>query len=121
MKKNKKSHKYRHLDVEEREIIQRGLWEKKTVRSIAKQLRRSPSSISREIRKNFPSTGERKYTPRLANSRALTKRSNRGRKLRLKNRLIRRYVAEKLETGWSPEQISGMLPKDYPGESISYE
>lgn len=111
--------KYQHLSVEEREIIQEMLWDKKSVRAIAKELGRSPSSISREINKNIPI--QRSYKPRIANGRALKKRKNRGRKLRLKNGLIRRYVIDNLKNGYSPEQISGRLTVDYPDESISHE
>ncbi len=109
---------YQHLSVEEREEIQEGLWRKESIRSIAKRLGRSPASISREITKNQPL--KRQYFPRLANERALLKRKERGRKLRLKNQTIRRYVIEKLKIGWSPEQIAGRMKFEGIG-SISHE
>jgi transposase, IS30 family len=111
--------KYRHLGVEEREIIQKGLWNKRSIRDIAKELSRSPSSISREINKNIPL--KRSYKPRLAQARAQDKRKSRGRILRLKNGFVRRYVVEKLKKGYSPEQISGRLSLEYPDQSISHE
>ncbi len=40
---------------------------------------------------------------------------------RLKNEEIVSYVRSKLKEGWSPEQISGRLPIDCPGLSISHE
>jgi len=86
---------------------------------MALTLNRSPSSVSRELRRNFPL--HRRYTPRLANERALKKRKSRGRKLRLKNGFIRRYVVTQLMAGYSPEQISGRLKLDYPQEAISHE
>lgn len=46
--------KYKHLSINEREKIQSMLWEKRSIRDIAKELDRSPSSISREINKNIP-------------------------------------------------------------------
>lgn len=109
---------YQHLSVEEREEIQQGLWQKESLRSIAKRLGRSPASISREISKNQPL--QRKYYPRLANERALAKRKERGRKLRLKNQAIRRYVIQKLKKGYSPEQIAGRMLREI-GETISHE
>lgn len=109
---------YQHLGVEEREEIQQGLWGKESVRSIAKRLGRSPSSIYREITKNQPL--KRQYFPRLANERALAKRKSRGRKLRLKNQTVRRYVIRKLQEGYSPEQIAGRMPREI-GETISHE
>jgi transposase, IS30 family len=112
--------KYNHLNVEEREIIQEMLWRKLSIRSIAKKLNRSPSSISREIRRNGAPL-RKQYAPRIANIRATEKRSYRGRKLRLKNGFVRWYVVSKLKEGWSPEQISGRLSLEYPQESISHE
>lgn len=109
---------YQHLSVEEREEIQQGLWRKESVRSIARRLGRSPASISREITKNIPL--QRQYRPRLAHERALLKRKERGRKLRLKNQTIRRYVIEHLKIGWSPEQIAGRMKLEKVG-SISHE
>lgn len=111
--------KYNHLSVVEREFIQSRLWEKKSVRSIAKELNRSPGSISREINRNIPL--HRSYRPRLAHERALAKRACRGRKLRLKNGFIRRYVVSGLKASLSPEQIAGRLSIDHPDLSISHE
>lgn len=111
---------YKHFTIEEREKIQEMFWRKKSIRAIARQLKRSPSSVSREIKRNLPR--ERFcYTPRLAYARALAKRSCRGREKRLKNDTIRSYVVAHLKQGWSPEQIAGRLPKEKPGESISHE
>lgn len=41
-----------HLTMSKREEISRGIVQHKSIRSIAKNLGRTPSSISREIRKN---------------------------------------------------------------------
>lgn len=111
---------YKHFSVSERELLQARLWEKKSIRSIATELGRSPSSVSREVKRNNPPLRQL-YTPRLANERALEKRKSRGRKLRLKNQFIRRYVVTHLKKGFSPEQIAGRLSVDHPQESISYE
>ena len=110
---------YTHFGVEEREKIQAGLWERRSIRSIAKQMCRSPSSVSREIKRNVP---ERPiyYTPRLAHERALKNRKHRGRTLRLKNGSIRNYVRQHLRLRWSPEQISGRMKIDL-GETVSHE
>lgn len=111
--------KFKHLTIEEREKIQSMMWEKRPIREIAKAIGRSPSSISREVNRNVPL--KRSYRPRLANERALVKRTSRGRKLRLKNQFMRRYVIVQLKNGLSPEQISGRLTKDHPDLSISHE
>lgn len=111
--------KYQHLSVHEREKIQEMLWNKESIRAIARELGRSPSSISREINKNIPL--KRSYKPRLAQQRALGKRKERGRKLRLKSGFVRRYVVCGLKRGLSPEQIAGRLSFEYPALSISHE
>lgn len=111
--------KYQHLTIEEREKLQTLWWQRLSVRTIAKEIGRSPSSISRELRRNFPSE-HKVYTPRIAHSRALAKRKCRGRKERLKNDRIRNYVFRHLKLRWSPEQISGRLKKDL-NELISPE
>lgn len=111
--------KYKHLTIEEREIIQEMWWKRESVREIAKRLDRNPGTISRELNKNFPL--QKRYTPRLAHERALKKRKSRGRELRLKNGFIRRYTIDHLKQGYSPEQISGRLTLEYPKYKISHE
>lgn len=69
---------HKQLSVEEREEMQQGLWKKESVRSIAKRLGRSHSTIIREFNKNLPPQ-HRVYTPRLADERAQKKRKSRGR------------------------------------------
>src|SRR3989344_2270045 len=110
---------FKHFSIEEREIIQRMRWEKRSLRDIAGTLKRSSSSVSREVKKNFPKE-HRVYTPRLAHERALAKRTRRGREEHLKNERIRSYVTTHLERRWSPEQISGSIKEDL-NESISHE
>lgn len=111
--------KYKHLSILEREKIQELLWRKRSIRSIAEELKRPPSCVSREIKRNLPQ--ERwLYTPRLANERALFKRTCRGRKDRLKTKEIRTYVVEHLKERWSPEQISIRIPIDLK-QNISHE
>jgi len=112
--------KYKHLSIEEREKIQELLWQKTSIRDIAKVIGRSPSSIGREINRNIP-LFRCIYTPRLAHEKALEKRKSRGRKLRLKSVFIRRYVIDHLKMKYSPEQIAGRLTLEYPNEKISHE
>lgn len=110
---------YKHLSIEEREKIQELLWQKASMRSIAKVLGRSPASISREIQRNKPR--ERNvYGPRIAHKRALEHRKHRGRTERLKSDFIRTYVITHLKRKWSPEQISNTLKEKYQ-EYISHE
>lgn len=96
---------YNHLSIEERELIQKLLWKKQSIRYIATILKRSPSSISREINKNNPKQ-QKRYTPRLANERAIAKRSSRGAPKLVKDMELSQYVIHHLKIGWSPEQIA---------------
>lgn len=94
-------------------------WERRSMRHMARVLGRSPSSISRELERNFPP--ERQvYAPRLAHERALRNRTQRGREGRLKNEGVRRYVIAQLKIGWSPEQIAGTAEATV-GTKISHE
>lgn len=111
--------KYKHFSIEEREKIQEMLWQKSSVRIIAKTLDRNPSSISREIQRNKPPQINR-YTSRIAHERALKYRKRRGREERLKNEILRQYVISHLKIGWSPEQISATAQNNI-GTSISHE
>jgi len=112
--------KYIQFSVQEREQIQLGLWNKASIRSIANSLGRHHTSVSREIRRNLPPQVHR-YTPRLANQKAVQKRSSRGRLQRLKNQSIRDYVIKELKKRTSPEQIAGRIKIDIPGAKISHE
>lgn len=110
---------YKHLLVEERESIERMIWEGRSIRYMAEVINRSPASVSREIKRNNPVV-PKLYTPRTAHERALKRRKSRGRKDRLKNQRIRTYVTTHLKLGWSPEQIAGCIAKDI-REKISHE
>jgi len=87
---------------------------------MAKELNRSPSSISREINKNRRSDGKRYYIPRAAHERAIEKRSSRGERRLIKNEGLRDYVIKHLKLGWSPEQIAAKAEKTT-GTKISHE
>ena len=110
---------FNHFSIGERELIQIWTWEKRSIRYMAKELNRSPSSVCRELKKNR--FGRNIYIPRAANQRALEKRKSRGRKERLKNLFVRTYVVAKLKNDNSPEQIAGRLSIDYPKYSVSHE
>ena len=112
--------KYIHFSIQEREQIQLGLWEKKSIRTIAKAIGRHHTSVSREIKRNLPPI-RNQYGPRLANQRAFQKRKSRGRSQRLKNQTIRDYVIKELKKRTSPEQIAGRIKDDHPGQKISHE
>lgn len=112
--------KYKQLSIEDREAIQSGLWAKRSIRDISREMGRSPSTISREIKRNVLGL-KPKYIPRLAQERAKERVFNRGRRERLKSEEIRNYVLKMLKAHYSPEQIAGRINIDIPGTKISYE
>src|SRR3984957_541855 len=109
------------LRLEEREEISRGIAAGRSVRRIALGLRRSPSTISREIRRNG---GSQSYRANRADRRAW-ERARRPKPCRLAlHRELRWRVAQKLALQWSPEQISGWLKQQFPTDRdmrISHE
>jgi len=110
---------YKQLTIEEREKIQELLWQKVSVRSIANSLGRSPSSISREIKRNQTAKLSL-YRPRLAHAKALERRTHRGKRRLDTDEQLLNYVKTYLKLGWSPEQLSAKS-KDIVGVSISHE
>ena len=106
-----KSRGPRFLSLWEREVISRALLMGASIRSIARELNRSPSTISREIGRNA-STGE--YHPlRAEKSAALRARRPKPAKLAI-TPALRTIVEAKLEQCWSPQQISAWLRNHYP-------
>lgn len=111
--------KYKQFSIEEREKIQEMLWQKISIRSIAGELSRSPSSVSREIKRNKPPEYNR-YTPRIAHWRALAYRKHRGKRKLEQDAQLREHVVAHLKLGWSPEQIAATVTK-VTGATISHE
>ena len=115
---------HQHLTLSEREMIAHLVAAGESLREIARTLARSPSTISRELRRNRQRSGF--YSPHLAQQQCRLRRglANEGRGGRLENAALRRYVVDRLRRYWSPEQISGRLPVDYPDDStmrVSHE
>lgn len=100
----------RSLSLAERETISRGLSVGMSVRGIAAQLNRAPSTISREINRNGDLLTYRAY---LADEGAW-QRALRPKCCALSgNAKLRRLVASKLKHQWSPTQISGWLKRTF--------
>lgn len=98
----------------EREEISRGLSANLSIRSIAKTLNRSPSTISREINRNG---GILKYRA-VSADRQTWIRAKRPKKSKLQiNIPLNDIIADKLSYKWSPEQISGYLKHTYPNDT----
>lgn len=83
------------------------------VREIAERLGRSPSTVSRELRRNT-AAHDHGYDGDLAHARA-RERARRPRRGRLLvDQELRAHVEAKLELEWSPEQIAGWLRTTFP-------
>ncbi len=85
------------------------------VRAIAEQTGRSPSTISRELRRNQdPDSGQ--YRPFTAHKLAV-RRLARPRPGKIAaDPALRQFVLERLEKRWSPEQVSQALRREFPDE-----
>jgi len=109
------------LTMLEREEISRGIVAEESIRSIALNLGRSPSTISREINRNG---GRQKYRASDADQ-AAWHRAVRPKTCKLaQNPELARIVAAKLKKLWSPYQIAGWLKATYPNDEnfqVSHE
>jgi transposase, IS30 family len=84
------------------------------VREIARWLGRSPSTVSRELRRNISRHDRNRYDADLAHSRA-RERARRVRRAKLRqDPQLRAIVADLLGQEWSPEQIAAHLRRTYP-------
>lgn len=100
------------LSVAEREEIARGLAVGSSIRQLARELGRAPSTICREVSRNG---GARRYRPSLAEERA-SMRALRPKPCRLASYPeLCALVADRLENRWSPQQVSGWLKATHPG------
>ena len=92
------------LTLSEREEISRGIVARRSIRSMASLLGRSPSTVSREVCRNG---GYDRYRAAVADEQAWV-RARCPKRCKLANSpWLRRAVARKLKLNWSPEQIAG--------------
>ena len=110
-----------HLSATEREEISRGLMAGHSIRGLARQLGRSPSTVSREIERNG---GRDAYRAAAADNRAWECAERPKSCLLASNEPLRRLVADRLQQDWSPQQIAGWLKESHdnqPAMQISHE
>ncbi len=109
------------LSLIEREEISRGLTVGRSLRTIAAQLGRAPSTISREVDRNG---GADRYRATVSDQSAWD-RALRPKRCKLAcHPTLRRTVSRKLCRKWSPEQIAGWLKHSFPDEEqyrVSHE
>lgn len=111
----------RVLRLSEREEISRGLSVGRSLRSIAAQLCRAPSTISREVRRN----GGLECYRAASSDHAAWDRARRPKRCKLAcHPILARTVSLRLRRKWSPEQIAGWLKCRFPDEErhrVSHE
>jgi IS30 family transposase len=115
-------HRSRHaLTHEEREEISRGIAAGHSLHTIATDIRRAPSTVSREIARNG---GASRYRAGEADERSWDRARRPKKCLLATNRKLRLLVASKLQLQWSPQQIAGWLKTQFPSDDdlhISHE
>lgn len=109
------------LTLCEREEISRGIACALSLRTIANELGRSASTISREVNRNG---GLKTYRASEADK-AAWDRAHRPKPCKLaEHPMLKRIVASKLKMNWSPKQIDGWLKRHYPDDEnrqVSHE
>jgi len=112
---------FKHLTLEEREIMFGMLQIGVSLRKIALKLGRPHSTLSRELKKN--TRWGNKYLPCYAQARAKRVGDRQRYKAPLKHPEIFLYVREHLRKPffWSPETIAGTIKLQIPGASVSPE
>jgi IS30 family transposase len=109
------------LTLPEREEISRRLVAGHSIRTIACELGRAPSTISREINRNGGRSGYRGTQA----DQAAWDRAHRPKRCKLVQQpALACIVTGKLQLQWSPEQIAGWLKHTYPGDEshhVSHE
>lgn len=117
---------YNHLNINERACIYQFKNLGMSVREIAKVLNRSPSTISREIKRNSYKTSINysvtRYSPVQAEKKYKERRNNCHRYIKMTNE-IKEYIESKIYINWSPEQIvnyNDNKPNDFPSVCTIY-
>jgi len=99
---------YHQITSGERYAIQALRRQGLSVRAIASQARRAPSTVSRELRRNLSSQG--RYTPFKADQQTRARRSRSRRNQRFEAQQWA-LVDDLLGLDWSPEQVAGWLAR----------
>jgi len=107
---------YRQLDLDERRTLFRLMEASTPVGEVAQRLGRHPSTVYRELGRNRFRDGDRGvcgYFP--LNAQDLARRRRQRRRKLAADEGLRTHVVERLEAGWSPQQIAGRLRHEADG------
>jgi transposase, IS30 family len=102
----------RYLSLAERTLIADLRRENKSVREVAAVIGRSPSTVSRELRRNLDYCG--RYLPRTADRLAIERVAHPRRRRLLVDVELRAVVSALLDKRWSPEQVAHELRERFP-------
>lgn len=110
--------RYSHFSKNERNELAVLLKKDYSLRSIASVLKKSPSSVSREVKKNRAVSGV--YDPRIANHKAYKRRYfSKYRSMKIRdNPKLEKYIKEKMSKGWTPEEIAERLKTENGGKPV---
>ena len=100
--------KYAQIDIEDRCEIARLQASGGSIRQIAAALDRSPSTITRELRRNRGR--QNGYQPKYADQQSRARRWT-GSQLD-RNSDLREMVLSRLSSGWSPQQVAASLARE---------
>ena len=105
--------KYTRLTAEEREIISQLISQDESLPNIAKRLKRSTSTISRELARNW--SARTPYKAFQAQERAERTAAGRRRPTKIvTSQCLQDIIKVKLQLRWSPKQIAQYLRSQYP-------
>jgi transposase, IS30 family len=99
---------YQQITQQERYMIGKYRGDQISIRAIARNLCRSPSSISRELRRNKRNNGFWGSTAAQEKTNSRRSKSRRKSQFRIEDRLL---IFSKIEEQWAPEQVALWLKK----------
>ena len=106
---------YEHVSEQERYVIGHMRMAGFTLRAIGERIGRHHTTVSRELRRNAPDYGG-PYWYDNAHPQALERRRKTRHYRRQSRSELVGYVERKVQRGWSPEQVAGRLPVEFPDD-----
>lgn len=110
---------YIHFTREERIKLEQLHKKGESIREIARQLGRSPSSVSRELRRNQSKNGSY-HNWRATVLYIVRKRKSHGPKRLREGTELYEFVCKGLDQYWSPECIAALWNKEHPTDRLSF-
>jgi IS30 family transposase len=115
---------YRQLDLDQRRTLFRLVEARTPIGEIAARLGRHPSTVYRELGRDRSRDGDRGFCGYFPlNAQDLARRRRQRRRKLAADEGLRAHVTERLEAGWSPQQIAGRLKHEQAdgGASVCHE